>query len=234
MAYHLLNASIQTAMQNDLLEPFQVDSRTLDGLHPEAEFSIIAVSDSAIPEVIANLPEMEGIVAHTSGSTPISVFEGSGITRYGVFYPLQTFSKSKPLEYRKIPFYVEGADEDTIARLFALASLFSPHVYPADSCQRKALHIAGVLSCNFVNHLWTLSADFLAENGLNFADLLPLIEETLDKVKSLPPHEAQTGPAVRGDSTILDSHLEILKEQPQLQEIYCLLSDSIHNRHYNR
>lgn len=229
VAFHLLKAFRDAGLE----DVYSVEPHSLQGLHTDSDVSLIAVSDAAIPEVIAHLPEMKGIIAHTSGSTPLSVFEESGIRNFGVFYPMQTFSKSKPLDYKKIPFYVEGSDKEAAQTLFILASIISPIVRYADSLQRRALHIAAVLSCNFVNHLWTLSSLFLKENGLDFADFLPLIEETLDKVKTLSPKEAQTGPAVRGDMNIVHSHLDLLNDKPHIKEIYRLLSESIYNIHHN-
>lgn len=230
VAFHLSKAFNHSAgIEVNLVEP-----HSLDGLRTDAEVSIIAVSDTAISEVIAHLPEMKGIIAHTSGSTPLSIFEDSKIRKFGVFYPMQTFSKSKPLNYKDIPFYIEGCDDGVAQTLFSLASLISTHVRFADSQQRRALHVAAVISCNFVNHLWTLSSLFLKEYGLNFADFLPLIEETFNKVKSLSPKEAQTGPAVRGDLSIVNSHLQLLEERPETKAIYQILSESIYNIHHNK
>ncbi|MDE6257642.1 MAG: DUF2520 domain-containing protein [Muribaculaceae bacterium] len=209
------------------VEIFQVNPHSLENLNPEADITLISVSDSAIAEVVAKLPPLSGIVAHTSGSTPISIFEGKVKDRYGVFYPLQTFSKNKKLEYDKIPFYIEGSDKETAQKLFNAASLISSNVRMADSEQRKRLHIASVLSCNFVNHLWALSDTYLAEGGLDFNDLIPLLSETMNKVKTLRPKEGQTGPAVRGDRNIIESHLSQLENKQDLRNIYAILSDSI-------
>ncbi|MDE6027175.1 MAG: DUF2520 domain-containing protein, partial [Muribaculaceae bacterium] len=217
------------------LEPFcrvvMVNPHNLEGLDMEADITLISVSDSAIPEVLGKLPKMNGIVSHTSGSTPINVFENSGSKNYGVFYPLQTFSKDKDLHYDQIPFYIEGSEKGVEEILSELARLISPHVRYADSAQRKSVHIASVFSCNFVNHLWALSAGFLEENGLSFNDLLPLIEETFNKIKVLPPYDAQTGPAVRGDRNIINNHLQQLSENKEMLKIYEELSDSILRSH---
>ncbi|MDE6409379.1 MAG: DUF2520 domain-containing protein [Muribaculaceae bacterium] len=208
-------------------EIFEVNPHTLAELNPDADITLISVIDSALPEVLARLPKLKGVVAHTSGSTSIDVFNGFAQDRFGVFYPLQTFSKSKELDYGIIPFYIEGSDEATGEILFNCARMISSNVRYAGSEQRKRLHIGAVFACNFVNHLWTLSDSFLKEAGLEFKDLIPLISETVDKIKVLSPAEAQTGPAIRGDQKMIDNHLKELEKNDRLSAIYRLLSESI-------
>ncbi|MDE5790025.1 MAG: DUF2520 domain-containing protein [Muribaculaceae bacterium] len=205
----------------------EVNPHTLGELNPEADLTLISVTDSAIQEVLARLPELKGAVAHTSGSTPIEIFKRSRDQNFGVFYPLQTFSRSKALDYAEIPFYIEASDPYTREKLFQYARLISENVRYADSSQRKRLHIAAVFACNFVNHLWALSDSYLKEGGLNFKDLIPLISETVDKIKVIPPSEAQTGPAVRGDLKMIENHILELGSKDKLINIYRLLSQSI-------
>lgn len=209
------------------IEVAEVNPHTLEGLNPKADFTIISVTDSAIPAILEQLPALKGVVAHTSGSTPISVFENSLQQKYGVFYPLQTFSKSKELDYSAIPFYIEASDKNSEEELFRYASMVSENVRYADSIQRKKLHIAAVFSCNFVNHLWSLSDSFLKEAGLSFKDLIPVISEAIDKIKVISPADAQTGPAARGDIEMIESHIRELADKDNLKEIYSLLSQSI-------
>lgn len=209
-----------------------VDSHTLDGLMHDAQVTIVSVSDNAIPEVIAKLPEFSGVVAHTSGSTGIDIFPKSGRKKaFGVFYPLQTFSKNTSLEYKTIPFLIEGSDEATEAILMEVASIISDNVRKANSSLRSDLHVAAVLACNFTNHLWTLVNLFLADKGLDYTILLPLIKETLDKITRISPFEAQTGPAVRNDDLTIDKHLKRLASYPELSALYCRLTKSIIDHH---
>ena len=42
------------------------------------------------------------------------------------------------------------------------------------------------------------------------------------------PREAQTGPAVRYDENVIHAQAELLKNNPNLQELYLQLSKSIH------
>lgn len=208
-----------------------VNPHTLAELDTDADLTIISVTDTAIPSILEKLPELTGIVAHTSGSTGIEVFEKPGCNRfrrYGVFYPLQTFTKGKPLDYSKIPFFIEAVDEDTEEKLMQAAAMVSENVVIADSEKRRALHIASVFACNFANHLWTIADDYLRDHDLDFKLLLPLIKETCGKIKTLSPEKAQTGPAVRNDGLIISNHIETLKkENNDNWQIYKMLSDSI-------
>lgn len=208
-----------------------VNPHTLEELGDDAGFILISVKDDAIREVAEKLSGTSSVVAHTSGSTPIDVFNGLGIDRHGVFYPLQTFSSDVKLDYNEIPFFIEAESSETSEMLKALARQISGNVYDADSEKRKKLHLASVFACNFVNHLWTISDRILSENGLDFDMLRPLIKETTAKLGRTTPFEGQTGPAVRNDLKILDLQREQLESDPEILNIYNILSDSIINTH---
>lgn len=222
----------------DKAEVINVNPHTLAGLDVDADLTIISVTDTVIPSILEHLPSLRGIVAHTSGSTGIEVLEKAECRKfnsYGVFYPLQTFTKGKALDYSKIPFFIEGSDDETEEKLMQVAEMVSGNVVRADSEKRKALHIASVFACNFANHLWTIAEDYLKAHDLDLSMLLPLIEETCGKIETLSPEKAQTGPAVRNDSLIISNHIEMLKkENNDNWRIYQMLSESIINRHKTR
>lgn len=210
-------------------ELISVSSRTLEDLPPDSDIYILAVKDDAIAEVVANvaarLGKITGILAHTSGSVPMDVLAPYA-SRIGVFYPLQTFSKDADLEYSQIPVFVEGCDSGIEAELKGLAALFTSHLYTADSDRRRILHIASVFACNYVNHLWDIADDILCEEGLSLEVLFPLIKATAAKITRMSPHDAQTGPAVRGDKSVMLKHLDMLDESDDAK-IYRLLGNSI-------
>lgn len=222
VATHLLKAFAGKA------ETVSVNPRSLEGFDSSADFSIIAVSDNAIREVAEAIPSTDGIIAHTSGTTPADILAFKGI-RTGVFYPLQTFSKNSELDYSHIPFFVESKDPSTQDSLAGLASMISDSVTIADSHKRKALHVASVFACNFANHMWTIADKILRDNGMNFEVLQPLLSETLRKTQSIPPAAAQTGPAARNDSKTIDSHLEFLGKDEDLAKLYSMITSSIMN-----
>lgn len=197
-------------------------------LAPHARLYVAALTDEALPALIPHLVagHEEALWVHTAGSLPMDIWEGQA-QRYGVFYPMQTFSKQQEVDFTQIPIFVEGCDEVCTGFLRAVASILSSKVYEATSEQRRYLHLAAVLACNFTNHLYDLAGHLLAKHGLPFEALLPLIDETARKVHVLTPHDAQTGPAIRGDKSVMEEHLRLLDEEPAIQELYRKLSESI-------
>ena len=190
----------------------------------EADLYIIAVNDNAIHEVSSQIPFDNKLVAHTSGSTDMSVIHSKN--RKGVFYPLQTFSKTKPVDFSAIPIGLESQDPTDYKILETVAKAISNVVHKINSEQRKALHVAAVFVCNFTNHLYQIGETICKENQLSFDLLKPLIIETADKIQTLSPNEAQTGPAKRNDTTTINSHLNFLKDENQIN-IYKTLTKSI-------
>lgn len=190
----------------------------------DADVYLIAVSDHAIAALAQEIPGKGKLVVHTSGATGMHVLPHHH--RKGVFYPLQTFTKGKPLEYSTIPFCLEAETTEDYAVLEQLARTVSHAIYPIDEKQRLALHVAAVFVCNFTNHLYQVGADLCAEHHISFDVLKPLILETAAKVQILTPAQAQTGPALRGDTATLERHQTMLT-QKNPQEIYQLLTQSI-------
>lgn len=196
----------------------------------KADLYILAVKDDAIREVAEKLSLQDQLVVHTSGSTDLDVLQGIS-ERIGVFYPLQTFSKSKAVDFRQIPIAVEGNNPEVALAIHAIADRLSERVIDLDSNQRRILHVGAVLACNFTNHMYVLAEQLLKDGGLDFNLLRPLIAETALKIQLEDPAIVQTGPAIRHDQNIIDRHLELLKNNLELQELYAKLSQSIINYH---
>ena len=203
----------------------RINSRTLADI-PEADVYIFSVKDDALPEVLSRFPRREGLFVHTAGSVPMSVFKPFA-DRFGVLYPLQTFNKERAVDFSKVPLFIEANRPEDEQLLETIASRLSGRVVKLASESRKDLHLAAVFACNFVNHLYALSGDILEKNGLSWDLLRPLIEETADKIRELSPREAQTGPAIRHDQKTMEAHLALLADNPSMQAIYRLLSESI-------
>lgn len=207
----------------------KVNAKAIENLtevDDDADLLVIAIKDDAIAEAVLKLKDFKGVVLHTAGSVNLNVFENK-FKNYGVLYPLQTFSKDKPLHFKNIPLCVEANNEETLAFIKAVAIKLSDKVEEVDSERRKVLHLSAVFACNFTNHLYALAEDLLVENDLNFDLLKPLIEETANKILTASPRNVQTGPAVRNDGQTLKRHEEMLEKQPALLEIYKTLSNSI-------
>jgi len=190
----------------------------------DAELYIIAVSDSAVENVSELIKKRNALVAHTSGSLPMEILKGN--YRKASFYPLQTFSKTKNLDYSKIPFFIEAENQIDEKSLFELASIISANVETSDYEKRKYIHLTAVFACNFVNHLFARAKEISDSQDLDFNYFIPLIDETVEKIHHLEPKLAQTGPAVRGDERVLKLHEELITDEEHLK-IYQLMNESI-------
>ncbi|MCC5944660.1 MAG: DUF2520 domain-containing protein [Bernardetiaceae bacterium] len=208
-----------------------VACNTLDFSQSTASLFVLAVADGVFQEVISKLklPQKASIV-HVSGTHPLELLEGLG-TDYGVFYPLQTFSKTKPVDFKEIPFCIEANSSALEANLLTLAALLSDSVRLMSSKERRTLHVAAVWACNFVNYMLIASKDILAVDGLPHDLLAPLVRETIDKAFTIEPLLAQTGPAKRGDYNTMRTHQDFLVENlPDYAHKYQLLSEAIMKR----
>jgi len=192
----------------------------------EADLYIIAVSDDAIAEVSSALPFENRLVAHTSGTVALEGLDPKN--RPAVFYPLQSFSKDKPIDFKSVPICLEAENEKDVQILKQLAHSISNAVYEINSEQRKALHVAAVFVNNFVNHLYQVGNEICDANAIPFEILKPLIQETANKIVTLSPKNAQTGPAKRNDLKTIAAHEEFLKDENQAA-IYKLLTQSLQN-----
>jgi predicted short-subunit dehydrogenase-like oxidoreductase (DUF2520 family) len=205
---------------------------SLDFSTSSSRIFIIASLDEAIEDIVQEiiLPE-EAILVHTSGSQPLTILGYAATPHLGVFYPLQTFSKDKKIEFKETPIFIESADPVTEKVLRAMGSALSGNVIPITSYDRKALHVAAVFASNFTNHMLLIAQDIMKENKLSYDWLKPLIAEMINKSLSIGPENAQTGPARRGDLEILDKHIEFLQENPTNAELYKIISQHILDRY---
>jgi len=195
----------------------------------DADIYIVSLKDDALielmPEIVSG--KEKALMAHTSGSLPLGIWPDS-IKRKGVFYPLQTFSKQRKVSFRNVPTFVESNTSEDLDLLKKLAATVTDDVAELSSEKRRQIHLAAVFACNFTNHMYALAEKLLNKYDLPFDYMLPLIEETEKKAHVLSPKEAQTGPAVRYDEKIINKHLDLLADEPLMQDIYHLISKSIH------
>jgi len=197
----------------------------------EADAYIIAVKDSVLADVIPAVTkgrEMQ-VFFHTAGSMPMSMFQGMA-HHYGVFYPMQSFSKERPVDFAEIPTFIEASDDKTMTVAKLLAESITERVYELSSEDRQYLHLAAVFACNFVNHCYAMAAEILEQHGMNFDVMLPLIDETARKVHQLHPLDAQTGPAIRYDENVIRHHAQLLHDHPFMKDLYERLSLHIHRK----
>lgn len=206
-----------------LAEPLGVPyTDDLGAIAPDADIYIACVADEALPHVAARVVagREDKLFLHTAGSVPMDIWREAGAQRYGILYPLQTFSKERAVDMREVSLFVEASSEEALGRVEALARSLSHKVFHADSHRRALLHIAAVFACNFTNAMYDAAHRLLSTDDIPFDVLLPLIDETAAKVHTLTPREAQTGPAVRGDEAVVQAHLHRLSTMPELQQLY--------------
>jgi len=192
---------------------------------PDADIYIFSLKDDALQDIIADMAANNGLWIHTAGSVGIDIFHGYTM-HYGVIYPMQTLSKSRETDFTKVPLFVEGNTEDIENEIYNIAKTLSGNVTRMTSEKRKYLHLAAVFACNFSNHMYTLASQILEKQGIDRRILQPLIDETANKLHSMSPGQAQTGPAVRYDRNIIDRHLSMLEDE-NMQELYTMISKSI-------
>ena len=195
-------------------------------INPQADFYLIALPDSILPEISEYISFHQGFWVHCSGASPLGFLEKVS-NQIGVIYPLQTFSKELALDFSKVPLFLESGREEDLPFLMDLAQGISEFIYPVSSEKRLRIHLAAVFANNFSNHLFRISEEILLDSGLSMEVLFPIMAETLRKAILLGPQKAQTGPALRRDQGTMDLHLEILKSYPALSSIYQLISTDI-------
>lgn len=203
-------------------------SSSIGDIEKDADLYILAVPDKTIPEVLSELPEVNGIVVHASGVTPIDMLKTARAKGYGVFYPFQTLSKSRQVDFSEVPLLLEADSPETYQYLNHAASLISKNVVQVDSLSRSWIHLSGVFANNYTNHVITIAQVLLSNVNIDKKILKPLVEETITKAFQINPFNAQTGPAVRFDDSTLEKHIEMLENRyPELVRIYKELSLSI-------
>ncbi len=208
----------------------------LDEITTTGDLYILAVHDDAIEPVAEKLAAsglQEKLIVHTSGATPMSVF-AAHFRRFGVFYPLQTFTKSRAANFEIIPICIDASLDSDRETLTQLARKISGKVFQITDQQRAVLHVAAVFVNNFTNHLFHIGQSVLEREKISFELLLPLIRETVDKLEDGTPGEMQTGPARRGDEETIQRHLRFLEKYPEYQGLYRTLTESILQHYTNK
>lgn len=233
VAYHLAKAFVQNGIS--IAQIFGRNEKELQKISSElnisystenledADLYIICVSDNSIENVSKIISKKDCLVAHTSGSLPKEVLTGE--YRRSSFYPLQTFSKTKDLDYTQIPFFIETENEKDQKFLTDLASKISDNVMESSHEKRKYIHLTAVFACNFVNHLFARAKEISDAQEIPFDYFLPLINETVQKISEIEPKSAQTGPSVRNDKRVLELHEQLLKDESL--KIYKTMNQSI-------
>lgn len=192
---------------------------TIDGIRTDSQLYIISIKDSALQQLADRFTAIspDALFVHTAGSMPMDVLTSR---RRGVLYPMQTFTKARQVDFSIIPCFIEANNEADETLLMQLCNGISRQVIRLSSDDRKWLHVSAVFCCNFLNHCIALGSDVLQQHGIPFSVMMPLISETIAKLHHLTPAEAQTGPAIRHDENVIQRHLALLADNPQLHDFY--------------
>ena len=209
-------------------EAYQIESvhTKLNNLNSETDIVFLTVSDRAISELAAEFAQLnlkKPLFLHTSGSIPLSALNPLS-KNIGVFYPMQTFTQSKVSDFAEIPIFLEG-NENVLKIIRPLAQKLSTQVYKLSSEDRLRLHMGAVWVNNFPNILYRIAQQLMPQTPeLDFSIYHPLIHEHIEKVFAFQPQNTQTGPAIRADLPTINSHLNLLSDQAEYQQLYRQLS----------
>jgi predicted short-subunit dehydrogenase-like oxidoreductase (DUF2520 family) len=244
VAYHLIRNI--TSSGHQLVQIFNRSLQNINAFHSktnivgkigeltmDADIYIVCVKDNAIEEVVSHLNLNDKLIVHTSGNRSMNLLKNCS-THFGVFYPLQSFTKNIDIKIKEVPIAIEANNDNAMDILNDFAQSISNRVVRMDEEQRKQLNIAGVFVNNFANHLYTLMSDYLAAHQIDFNLLLPLIHHTQEKLKLGNPKDMQTGPASRGDQNTIKDHLELLSGDEKLSNLYRLMTDNILSYYHNK
>lgn len=217
----------------------KLDSVAVEGIRPLAPFSngsgqpsvcITMLADDVLKAAAGEIVETLGpdtLYLHTAGSVAMDVWRDAGACRYGVFYPMTSFSRNCPVSMRHVPLFVEADSDGSLAAVLELARSISDSVKELDSQGRLFLHLAAVFANNFPCRMMAISQLLLERHGIGFEVMLPLVKGAVDKLEHMTPLESQTGPAARGDIQVLEHHMEMLAGDPEWQTLYKLISKDI-------
>lgn len=221
------------SVQKPELDNFNVFNSTwtnsIKEITPEADLYLVMLKDAVLDDFLPSLVKRNpnALFVHTAGSVPMNIWEGL-TQRYGVLYPMQTFSKAREVDFEQVHFFVEANSEKDLCLLKEIAGHISSKVFEASSEQRKYLHLSAVFACNFTNHMYAICDKLLSQHGLPFSSMFPLIDETARKVHYMNPVDGQTGPAQRNDTNVMQRQEQLLQDDPKVAELYQLISEHIH------
>lgn len=240
VAYHLIRSVTSSGNKlvqicNRTLGNIQNVSQTnitgnLNAITNDADIYIICVKDIAIAEIASKINLGNKLIVHTSGNRSMDLLKGSS-SNYGVFYPIQSFTKNIPINFKKIPLIIEANNDQAQEMLVDFARTISEQVILMNEENRQKLNVAGVFVNNFTNYIYSLAFDYLKNENMDFNILQPLIKNTVDKLSLGNPKDMQTGPAVRNDQETIQAHLALLDDYPQLKDIYKEVTQSIIHYH---
>ncbi|HYC61447.1 MAG TPA: DUF2520 domain-containing protein [Thermoanaerobaculia bacterium] len=201
----------------ELLETARMD---MSDLARDSELLLVAVSDRAIAEVSAAIPETDALIFHASGAL-LSLRDGFSL------HPLKSLPPvgvASDLENTLLVF--EGQHRRTAKLMAAAIGARFCEVAP----EQKALyHAAAVFGSNYVAASLEIAQRLMARAGVTDVrgDLVALARSAIENWHAHEDEKRFTGPAARGDAEVMAQHRAALHGDPQVAEIYELLAAEI-------
>ncbi len=192
----------------------------------ESDVCFLAVSDAAISQVAAQLSFSNTMLVHTAGAVALDSIQNAA-KDCAVLWPVYSILKNNLPGHRNIPCAWEASSKKAEAYVKEVGHAITDVLFEAKYEQRKWLHLSAVISNNFINHLMAICEQVCADNDLPFSVLLPIIEQTFDRIKHAAPKNLQTGPAIRKDTNTIEEHIALLNGHPQWQQVYKAITESI-------
>lgn len=225
-----IDTVLSQTLQNATKLASKVNAKGIDQLNQldrTSDLYIISLKDDVIDAYLEGLNLKEKLLVHTSGSyetTKLAIFS----SKTGSFYPLQTFNKNVSVDFSSIPIIIESENAETIESLFTVAKRLTENTHILTAAQKKALHISAIGINNFTHFILSKSKEYCSLNNLDFSLLKPLLKQTIESFSNEEnPLQKQTGPARRGDFTIIENHIEVLASDKEFQALYKDLSQYI-------
>lgn len=201
----------------ELLGTARVD---LSDLAAESELLLVGVSDRAIGECATAIPETEALIFHASGSL-LALRGGFSL------HPLKALPPvGEPSELAGTLLVFEGEHRRT-AKLIATA--LEARFCEIAPDQKALYHAAAVFGANYVAASVEIAQQLMTRVGLGDVreDLVALAQSAIENWRRHDDARRFTGPAARGDSEVMQRHLDALRDDPQLARIYELVAAQI-------
>lgn len=204
----------------------------VEQLSRDSDIYMICTPDDVIESVVLQWPfelSDKQILLHCSGLKSSLILEKAA-RQFGVFWPVQTLIKNVPnlcppsIIYTAHTSYVSNV-------LSKMASTCTSSYEKRSDEEREKIHLAAVVVNNFCHHLLALAKEFCHHHQLDFAILQPILTETVHKALSdTSGKNIQTGPAVRNDVRTMERHIQILRDDILLKDLYQKISQSIQQK----
>ena len=199
-------------------------------LNKEAEVYILGVRDNILYELGTTLKLPGKYIIYGAGAVPLSVLES--ISEHIIcLWCMFSVQKNKLPTQRQFPVIYNALSENDQTLALQWASMLSDAPYLLSDHQKARTHLTAVFVNNFTNHLYAIAHQLMAESNIDFSLLMPMIQDTAQKIQYELPEKLQTGPAVRNDTHTLNEQMNQLEEHPYFQMVYKALSDSIRHMH---